>query len=314
MCRLLGIWSSVSDQLTAQKLYEDWLTSWRKSAQNDPHLKIVVPQEYLSLPGALEHNHGWGVVAMGAGLQESKGLDFEVKNLSFYKTLTSLSETPHVEMVQVVNTPSFLSAPQQVLLAHVRKASPSMPVTHEQVHPMLILKDSANSDYLFLAHNGGVNKTIINNMLEPGYKLSEEQFNTVSDTQLLSVLVKQELDRQASRDDLFNTLWVPLIRRIRKEHEEQDKNYSMMIYLLHRNQSKLEYTIINDYRDTISYKQPYYQLYLVRKENAVVVCSSTVKEYYEQDYGLEGWEVKALENHSVLHFQRMDLFTEFIER
>ena len=300
------------DSLSSQVLFENWLTAWRKSAQHDHHLKLVVKEEYLSHEDALTHNHGWGVVGLGAIPGTETPNTFSTHSLVTYKTLRSLAQTPHVEMVQVVTTPNFLQSPQQVLLAHVRKASPSMPITFDQVHPMIIAPTS-RSDFLAFGHNGGVSKSIINSMLSPPYKVDSEHVQSFSDTQLLALLFQQELEALKSKDDLFNSLWVPLLRKIRKAHESLGKKYSMMLLILHNYDSRIEYTVVHDFSDAISYKQPYYQLYELRSKDSFVICSSTVKEYYEQDYGLTNWTVKALPNHAILHFSGKDNVLELVE-
>ena len=175
MCRLLGLWAKQEKKKSYRHLLRDWFIAWLNSTKNDHYLNRV----YGVPKGNCVHKDGWGVVTLGT--DHDCKIKWEHKNQDLKPAFSYRKNS----LVQLVIGSPFLKSAHQILLAHSRRASINMPVTFQQVQPLLI-HDDKSSTKVFLSHNGTLSSEILNEVLDVESLPNSLKIEDFSDTQILS--------------------------------------------------------------------------------------------------------------------------------
>ncbi|UCG01911.1 MAG: hypothetical protein JSW11_20205 [Candidatus Heimdallarchaeota archaeon] len=296
MCRLLGLWVNHDQKKTYRHLLRDWFIAWLKSTKNDHYLNQVYGVPIRNCV----HKDGWGVVTLGT--DHNGKIKWEHKNQdlkpAFSYKKNSLTQS-------IINSP-FLKSTNQILLAHARRASVSMPVTFQQVQPLLIHEDT-NLRKIFLSHNGTLNSDILYELLDT----SSQPSNQVSDTQLLSWYIKQRLLEESSTNHIED-FWIPILQELIDKHQEENTNYQMQLIMAEVNDDQPQLIICSALSDRSNAYMPYYRLFIGNYNNFRVICSSTVVDNYKNKHNVSKWQLDPIENKSLVQLtSEGEIFCKF---
>ncbi len=290
MCRLLALWSKQEAKKHLRHVTKDWIYSWLKSTKNDHYLHDVygVPKK------TCVHQDGWGVVTLGT--DKDCVINWEQKNLdlkpAFSYRKNSLTRS-------ILATP-FLKSVNQIVLAHARRASVSMPVTFQQVQPFLI-HDDKSSWKIYLSHNGKVSSELVNAQLDKESQIHPKELGEYSDTQILSRLIKQKLEEKKTSKNSVKQFWIPFFQEIIELHQESNTNYQVQLNILEITDNKPQLIAFSALSDESMRMMPYYQLFTGKRENFCVICSSTIVDYFNQKHETDLWKIEKISNNSIVN-------------
>ncbi len=291
MCRLLGLWAKREKKKTHRHLLKDWFIAWLNSTKNDHYLNQV----YGVPKGNCVHEDGWGVVTLGVDHDCKIKWEHENKDLepAFAYRKNSLAQS-------IIGSP-FLKSDHQILLAHARRASVNMPVTFQQVQPVLI-HDDKSSTKVFLSHNGTLNSKILNEMLGTKPQPVSPQVKDFSDTQILSWYIWQKLkERKLSSKNSIDEFWNPIFQEIIDKHQDEDANYQMQLILAEVIDNQPQLIICSALSDKSDRFMPYYRLFIGEREGFRVICSSTIVDKFDNKHDTSNWELHPIENKTLVH-------------
>jgi predicted glutamine amidotransferase len=285
MCRLLGLWAKQEQTKSYRHLLENWLKAWLDSTKKDHYLNQV----YGVPKGRCVHKDGWGLVTLGT--DHNCNIKWEHKTQDL-KPAFSYRKNSLTRMV--IGSP-FLNSTHQILSAHARRASATMPVTFQQVQPILI-HDEKNSRKLFLSHNGTLNSNILIDLLEgESHQILAKDF---SDTQFLSWYINQKLEDRKNKNSI-NDFWIPILQDIIDRHDEEHINYQMQLIIVDIHDHP-QLIICSALSEKSHAYMPYYQLFLGKYEDFRVICSSTIVDKYESRYKTSKWTLDPIENKTLI--------------
>jgi predicted glutamine amidotransferase len=286
MCRLLGLWAKHEQKKSHRHLMEYWLNAWLDSTKKDHYLNQV----YGVPKGQCVHKDGWGLVTLGTDHDccvkwEHKTQDLDPAFSYRKKSLARL----------VISSP-FLNSAHQILSAHARRASAAMPVTFQQVQPLMI-HDDKKSRSIFLSHNGTLNSNILIDMLDA--ESQEIQAKDFSDTQFLSWYISQKLEDKTNKTSI-DDFWIPILQDVIDRHDEEQVNYQMQLIMVEVDENP-QLIICSALSEKSHAYMPYYQLFLGKYEDFRVICSSTIVDKYESRYETSKWTLDPIENKTLIH-------------
>ena len=290
MCRLLGLWAKQEQKKTYRHLLEYWLKAWIDSTKKDHYLNQV----YGVPKGKCVHKDGWGVVTLGADHNGSIKWEYKTQDLNpaFSYRKNSLA--------RMVISPPFLNSTHQILSAHARRASATMPVTFQQVQPLLI-HDVKNSRKIYLSHNGTLNSDILIDLL--GVESREKDF---SDTQFLSWYINRNLEDR-SNENSIDDFWIPILQEVIDRHDEENINYQMQLILVDTDDHP-QLIICSALSEQSEAYIPYYRLFIGKYEDFRVVCSSTIVDKYKSKHETSEWSIDPIENKTLIHLTSEEEF------
>lgn len=287
MCRLMSIWSKKSSSY----LMKDWFYAWLKSTKYDHHLNSV----YGMSKENCVHKDGWGVVSLGTNNENETDwsqMNFDLRPVFSYKKNSftrSLMVSP------------FLKSTNQILLAHARRASINMPITFQQVQP-LVINDNKNSSTIYLSHNGKVSSDIVNNLLDNNSQIKSAQLGDFSDTQILSRLIRQKSRKTIRKyKNSVKKFWIPLLQEVIDRHEDESANYQMQLIILEILEHKPQMIACSVLSDNSKRMMPYYGLYTAKRNFFRVICSSTVADYFKSKHKSATWDLEQISNKNLVH-------------
>lgn len=289
MCRLLALWAQQEQKKSYRYLLKDWFIAWLNSTKNDHYLNRV----YGVPKGNCVHKDGWGVVTLGT--DDACKLKWEHKNQDLEPAFSYRKNS----LVQSVLGSPFLKSSHQILIAHARRASVNMPVTFQQVQPLLI-HDDRSSRKVFLSHNGTLNSKILNDMLAAESKPISTQVKDFSDTQILCWFIKQKLkERKPSSKSSIKEFWIPIFQGIIDKHQDEDVNYQMQLIMAEVINNQPQLIICSALSDKSV--MPYYRLFIGEREGFRVICSSTIVDKFGNKHDTSKWEIDPIENKTLVH-------------
>ena len=293
MCRLLGLWAKQEQSKSYRHLLENWLKAWLDSTKKDHFLNQV----YGVPKGRCVHKDGWGLVTLGTDHKCSIKWENKTQDL---KPAFSYKKNSLARMV--IGSP-FLNSKHQILSAHARRASATMPVTFQQVQPLLI-QDDKKSRKIFLSHNGTLNSNILIDLLDvasPQFRAKE-----FSDTQLLSWYINKKLEDRSNKNSI-DDFWIPILQEVIDRHDEENINYQMQLILVDTNDHP-QLIICSALSEQSEAYMPYYQLFIGKYEEFRVVCSSTIVDKYESKHETSEWSLDPIENKTLIHLTSEEEF------
>ncbi len=260
--------SIASNELST--MINPFIKSWVNATSND-HI-------FFDFKKVSQHDDGWGS----------------------YQHFTTSDDKEHMSLIKSSNPAftenhdfkiSFDLINNFILLNHARKASKSMPISLNQNHPFI----NESGTFVFV-HNGTLNKEAILKLLEtkPRY------VDNLSDTQLLFSLIKERFSETMNQEELFAN-WKILVTELKKIHLEKKKAYSMnFLFLIKRHDTKSFNLLYSSLFSNIA-GEHYYRLYQGKDNNQVFISSSTVFDYYEEDFGdfKNKWAIDSLANGTI---------------
>ncbi|MHA2248011.1 MAG: class II glutamine amidotransferase [Candidatus Hodarchaeales archaeon] len=291
MCRLLGLWAKQEKNKTYRHLLKDWFIAWLNSTKNDHYLNRI-----YGIPiSNCVHKDGWGVVTLGT--DPDCKIKWEHKNHDLEPAFSYRKNS----LVRSILGSPFLKSTHQILLAHARRASVNMPVTYQQVQPLLIHTDKS-SRKVFLSHNGTLNSKILNDMLESETQPISTQVKDFSDTQILCWYIKQKLkERKSSDKNSIEEFWVPILQEIIDKHQDENTNYQMQLIMAEIIDNQPQLIICSALSDKSKRFMPYYQLFIGKREGFRVICSSTIVDTYSNRHDTSNWGLDPIENKTLIH-------------
>ncbi len=291
MCRLLALWAQQEQKKTYRHLLKDWFIAWLNSTKNDHYLNQV----YGIPKGNCVHKDGWGVVTLGT--DDACKLKWEHKNQDLEPAFSYRKNT----LVQSILGSPFLKSSHQILIAHARRASVNMPVTFQQVQPLLI-HDDKSSIKVFLSHNGTLSTKILNDILEAESRSIPIQVRNFSDTQILSWYIWQKLkERNYSSNNSIEEFWIPILQEIIDKHKDEYTNYQMQLIMAEVIGSQPQLIICSALSDQSDSLMPYYRLFIGKREGFRVICSSTIVDKFGNKHDTSKWEIDPIENKTLVH-------------
>lgn len=298
MCRLLALWSKEEKKKSSRHLLENWFSAWLKSTKKDHYLNKIygVPMKNCV------HKDGWGVVTVGTDHNcETK---WEQKNLDL-KPAFSYRKASLTRSIMVA---PFLKSINQIALAHARRASVNMPVTFQQVQPLLI-HDTRSSVKIFLIHNGTISSTIPNEALEKESQLNSRQLRDFSDTQILRWYIWQKLKEiKISSRDSIEKFWIPILQEIIDRHHDGNINYQMQLIILEMIENSPQLIVCSALSDESKRFMPYYRLFIGKRGVLRVICSSTIVDYFKSSHKTIKWNLDPIPNKSLVNLTSDDEF------
>ena len=292
MCRLLALWSKQEKKKSSRYLLENWFFAWLKSTKKDHYLNKIygVPKKNCV------HKDGWGVVTVGTDHNcETK---WEQKNLDL-KPVFSYRKNSLTRSILVA---PFLKSTNQIVLAHARRASINMPVTFQQVQPLLI-HDTRSSVKIFLSHNGTINSTILNEVLDNESQLNSMQLRDFSDTQILRWYIWQKLKEiKISSKNSIKKFWIPILQEIIDRHRDRNTNYQMQLIILEMIENLPQLIVCSALSDKSKRFMPYYRLFIGKKGVFRAICSSTVVDYFTSNHNTASWNLDPISNKTLVNF------------
>ena len=249
-----------------------FVSSWIKSSEDDYNFPIY--------PTIKKHDDGWGSFQYFLTEDQREHIQLQRKPTPIFKDDYTLSID--------TNDPQHY-----ILLNHSRKASPSMPISLDQNHPFV-----SESGNLVLIHNGTTNKDVLNTFL----KEPLTDLDNISDTQVLFMILKEKFDNDNNFPLSENyTIWKKLVDDIKDKHAEQQVHYSLNLILLVKEQSTDSFNVFYSSIYSRLNFDKYLNLYEFKNTNYTVICSSTIKEYYEKEFAdnLKTYTVRLLPNGAV---------------
>ncbi len=263
MCRLLSMVGKLDESVK-----RTWIDAWRRSSSFDPLLYEIRPE----LDRAdCRHADGWGMVAIS--------VDSTIRDMTSFRSSNSVDS---FDLSSLMNQNALRSNDElareryELLLFHSRRASPNTPKTFFQTHPFQMVVPY-QSLLMYLAHNGTVDKTVINKLLPESARLSPERLSKYSDTEMLSWLIQvnASLATEQRNGGLF---WRDFFRIIIESHQEVSASYVLQIHLLECQPSELRLIVLSAMSEDNLFKKKYYQQYQVSSAHFQVYCSSTVMQ------------------------------------
>ncbi len=283
----MSIWSKKSSSY----LIKDWFYAWLKSTKYDHHLNSV----YGMSKENCVHKDGWGAVTLGTNTENKTDwsqMNFDLRPVFSYKKNSftrSLMVSP------------FLKSTNQIVLAHARRASIDMPITFQQVQP-LVINDNKSSSTIYLSHNGNIRSQIVNELLDNGSQIKSTQLGDFSDTQILSKFILQKLRKRVIKpQNTVEKFWVPLLQEVIDRHEDKSTNYQMQLIILEILEHKPQVIACSVLSDKSKRMMPYYGLYTAKREKFRVICSSTVVDYFKNNHKSATWDLEQISNKSLVH-------------
>jgi len=239
MCRLLGI-------LGGEALRKEWLDAFADLA--------VTGNAPGGPPDGRGHADGWGLVLFRNGVLLE----------SVHEARSAAKDPQYARVARKIVGASAAVAPGKscVVLGHVRRASPGMPVGRGFCHPFVEVRDGQAWAF---AHNGGLD----------GYAYTEEE--GLIDSQVVLRRVLSNLDGP-SGDEVAEAA-----RRTEAQLREEFPGYTALNFLL------TDGVRLHAFRRCLR-DEAYYTLYHGRVGRAVVVCSQP----------LPGTTATAMENGTVV--------------
>ena len=293
MCRLLGLWAKQEQKKTYRHLLEYWLKAWLDSTKKDHYLNQVygIPKRKCV------HKDGWGLVTLGTNHNCNIKWEHKTQDL---KPAFSYRKNSLARMV--IGSP-FLNSKHQLLSAHARRASSTMPITFQQVQPLLI-HDDKKSRKIFLSHNGTLNSNILIDLL--GVESPQFLEKDFSDTQLLSWYINQKLEDRSNKNSI-NDFWIPILQEVIDKHDEENINYQMQLILVDTDDHP-QLIICSALSEQSEAYMPYYRLFIGKYEDFRVVCSSTIVDKYESKHETSEWSLDPIENKILIHLTSEEEF------
>ncbi len=288
MCRLLAFWSK---QESLRHVMKDWIYSWLKSTKNDHYLHDVygVPKKRCV------HQDGWGVVTVGT--DQDCIVNWEQKNLDLKPAFSYRKNS----LTRSILAAPFLKSTNQIVLAHARRASVSMPVTFQQVQP-LIIHNNKNALKVYLSHNGNVSSKVVNEVLDQEAQLNSREIREFSDTQILLWFIRQKLrEMRINSENSVKKFWIPILKEIIEIHQDEHANYQMQLNILEIIDNKPQLIASSALGDESTPLMPYYRLFTGNREKIWVICSSTVVDYFKQDHKSSVWKFNEISNKSLVN-------------
>ena len=191
--------------------FRKWLASMKEATISDKFSEVLGK-------GILSHSHGWGMASIGDGER-------------YFRTIEPFfSNGPPVMMTNA----------GKAGIIHARYNTSTKFSIISQTHPFRI---DAGKHILYVAHNGSVEKEILNELIPKGRRLDKSGMGFHSDTQMLSWYLGYMIGRQKKTDRKF---WIDALSEVIKRHEEISAEYSMQLIMLHLKQEgkKLRWSII----------------------------------------------------------------------
>ncbi|MFX0093356.1 MAG: hypothetical protein ACFFBD_16490, partial [Candidatus Hodarchaeota archaeon] len=280
MCRMFGVIGKSFPK--NDDLINAIISSWIKSAEDDPMLNILHPALTNILPG---HPHGWGLLTWSQNT-------FNGTDLNYKRTIQPLGRTHETQVQQWLQT-NLSSAVLHFIGGHTRRASPSMPISLIQIHPFVLDLDPFFSSMFFM-HNGTTDKEALNTLLQKPF--SSSALYRYSDTQIMALAFKEHLVTNESPLNLSFIL--DFVSKVINSH--QMLNWSGLQLILgivtpsSKELSKIWYvSCVNPaYHTDPEALLNYFQLYLGQKNSQYFFCSSTIQHYFEKSFPSEiNWQI-----------------------
>ncbi len=289
MCRLLGLWANQNHKKSSRHLLKYWFSAWLDSTKKDHYLNRVygVPE------GNCVHKDGWGIVTLGT--DHDYKIIWEHKNQDLKPAFSYRKNS----LARLVIGSPLLKSTHQILLAHARRASVNTPVSLQQVQPLLI-HDEKSSRKVFLSHNGTLNSKILNDILDTELHPISVQVNDFSDTQLLSWYIRQKLENNSSKSSIEH-FWIPILQEIIDKHQEDNTNYQMQLIILEITENNPQLIICSALSDKSKRLMPYYRLFIGKKGEFRVICSSTIVDYFKSDHKSINWSLDPISNKTLVN-------------
>lgn len=290
MCRLLALWSKREKKKSSRHLLKDWFSAWLKSTKKDHYLNKVygVPKKNCV------HEDGWGVVTVGT--DQNGEINWEQRNMDLKPAFSYRKDS----LTRSIMTVPFLKSTNQVVLAHARRASINMPVTFQQVQP-LVIHDTKSLVKIFLSHNGTISSTIPNELLDKESQLNSIQLRDFSDTQILNWYIWQKRkEMKKSSGSSIETFWGSILQDIIDKHQDENANYQMQLIILEIIENKPQLIICSALSDKSKKFMPYYRLFIGKRGEFRVICSSTVVDYFKSNHKTTKWDLDPISNKTLV--------------
>jgi len=225
MCRLLGI-------LGGEVLPREWLDAFADLA--------VTGNAPGGAPDPLGHADGWGLVLFRNGVLLE----------SVHEAGSAARDPEYARVARKIAGASAAVAPGNacVVLGHIRRASPGMPVGREWSHPFVDIRDGQAWAF---AHNGGLE----------GYAFTEEE--RLIDSQVVFRRLLSNLDGPSGAEVADAT------RRTEAQIREEFPGYTALNFLL------TDGARLHAFRQCLR-DESYYTLYHGRVGRSVLVCSQPI--------------------------------------
>jgi len=286
MCRLLGLWAKQDQKKSYRHLLENWLKAWLDSTKKDHYLNQV----YGVPKGRCVHKDGWGLVTLGTDHNCNIKWEYKTQDL---KPAFSYRKNSLTRMV--IGSP-FLNSTHQILSAHARRASATMPVTFQQVQPILI-HDDKDSRKIFLSHNGTLDSNILIDLLEgESHQIRAKDF---SDTQFLCWYISQKLEEKTNKNSI-DGFWIPILQEVIDRHDEENINYQMQLIMVEI-EDHPQLVICSALSEKSQAYMPYYRLFIGKYEDFRVICSSTIGDKYKSRHNTSKWSLDPINNKTLIH-------------
>ncbi len=247
MCRLIGFKINDSNMLRMLS------TILAGTSRYDPLLPITSPGG---------HSDGWGVVVHDTGSN----------SVLFYKS----GEPFYTNTLFYENIVRNLRCTCKGII-HIRRASPGEPLGLVYAHPFM----AEAKGFLALAHNGGVDKRVLADILG----LNTDAVDGFSDTYLYFQLLLRELSYRSLLDAITST-----IRELLELNAVKTSINSVILHVDLEGRGRVY--VIEDWMHFDGRKREYYKIgYAVRNEG-IIAASSTV--YYKLlDLGFREYKPKS---------------------
>ncbi len=248
MCRLVGF------RINDYSLLRVFSTILASISRYDPLLPTTSPGG---------HDDGWGMAIHDRGSN----------NVVFYKT----SEPFYANMLFYESIVKNLRCTCKGVV-HIRKASPGEPLGLVYAHPFV----AEVKGFVALAHNGGVDKNVLANLLGLNTSIVEE----FSDTYLYFQLFLRKLSNKSVVDAITST-----IRELLELNAVRTSINSIILYVGREDRSRVY--VVEDWQHFDGSKREYYRIGYAIKDDNIVAASSTV--YYRLlDLGFREYKPKPI--------------------
>ncbi len=229
------------------KSIKEFVSSLKSISNHDPYCDRACHES-----GVPSHPDGWGMASIGNNEE------------LYFRTPRPFYEYP-------ISFPLRLAGETGII--HVRKRTTASSLI-KNTHPMRI---ESGRDIVYIAHNGSVDRDVMNRLVPPGRRVGKMEMEHYSDTQLLSWFVGYRIGQEKRPGMKF---WRSIFSDVVLKHEAAGKPYSMQLFILHlhnsNNRMKWSVIVVSAVSEKRMNEWYYYELFESEKEGGLAFFSSSI--------------------------------------